>query len=56
MTGDVVHEDDSAGGSIEGLVDRLDEIEEQPLASRAPSYAELQQRLRGRLEGADAPR
>lgn len=42
--------------SIDGLVDRLELIEQQPLASRAPSYAELQERLRVRLEGGDSRR
>lgn len=42
--------------SMDGLVDRIDLIEQQPLESRAASYAELQERLRLRLEGSDSRR
>ena len=36
-----------------GLVERLDVIEEQPLASRADAYAQLHEQLRRTLEGDD---
>ncbi|SMH40617.1 hypothetical protein SAMN06295885_1836 [Rathayibacter oskolensis] len=52
MTG----QDENAESAADGLVDRLAVIEDQPLESRAASYAELQERLRARLEGADSPR
>ncbi|WP_205288700.1 hypothetical protein [Leifsonia aquatica] len=38
------------------LVERLEVIEEQPLAARADAYAQLHAELSDRLEGADAPR
>lgn len=37
----------------DGLVDRLDVIEEQPLAARADAYAQLHEQLRRTLEGDD---
>jgi len=37
----------------DGLVDRLDVIEEQPLAVRADAYAQLREQLRRTLEGDD---
>jgi len=49
-------DDDVDSAPLDGLIDRIDLIEEQPLASRASSYADLQERLRARLEGADARR
>ncbi|WP_207406265.1 hypothetical protein, partial [Rathayibacter sp. SD072] len=56
MTGDPMQDDDHGSAPLDGLVDRLEVIEDQPLATRAASYSELQQRLRMRLEGADARR
>lgn len=44
------------GSPMDGLGDRLEFIEEQPLASRAAEYAEVQEHLRARLAGADASR
>ncbi|WP_197409426.1 MULTISPECIES: hypothetical protein [unclassified Rathayibacter] len=49
-------EHETPAASIDGLVDRLESIEDQPLPTRAASYAELQERLRTRLEGGDSPR
>ena len=49
-------EDETPDTPIDGLVDRLELIEDQPLESRAASYAELQERLRARLEGGDSRR
>jgi hypothetical protein len=40
----------------DGLLSRLEVIEEQPLEARAESYAQLHEELSARLEGADAPR
>ena len=40
----------------DGLLSRLEVIEEQPLEARAESYAQLHEELSTRLEGADAPR
>lgn len=37
----------------DGLVDRLDVIEEQPLAARADAYTQLHEQLRRTLEGDD---
>ncbi|WP_348786944.1 hypothetical protein [Leifsonia sp. NPDC080035] len=45
-----------AGGVDEGLLPRLEVIEEQPLAARAEAYAQLHAELSARLEGADTPR
>jgi hypothetical protein len=46
---------DEPQGSVDegGLVDRLDVIEEQPLAARADAYAHLHEQLRRTLEGDD---
>jgi hypothetical protein len=51
-----VQQDGSEAASMDGLVDRLELVEEQPLAERAAAYSELQERLRARLEGADTRR
>ena len=40
----------------DALVERLEVIEEQPLAARADAYAQLHAELSDRLEGADARR
>ena len=40
----------------DGLLSRLEVIEEQPLEARAEAYAQLHEELSARLEGADAPR
>ena len=56
MTGDPMQDDDHSSAPLGGLVDRLELIEDQALATRAASYGELQERLRMRLEGADARR
>lgn len=51
--------DEDAGAAEraeEGLLPRLEVIEEQPLAARAEAYAQLHAELSARLEGADAPR
>ncbi|MGN6429068.1 hypothetical protein [uncultured Leifsonia sp.] len=45
-----------ADGADEGLLPRLEVIEEQPLAARAEAYAQLHAELSARLEGSDAPR
>lgn len=47
---------EQAGRADEGLLPRLEVIEEQPLAARAEAYAQLHAELSARLEGADAPR
>jgi len=44
---------DEQQSTPDGLVDRLDVIEEQPLASRADAYAQLHEQLRRTLEGDD---
>ncbi|WP_167305279.1 hypothetical protein [Rathayibacter sp. VKM Ac-2759] len=49
-------EQETPADAIDGLVDRLEVIEDQPLQSRAASYSELQERLRVRLEGGDSRR
>ena len=51
-----MHDDEHDAARLDGLVDRLELIEDQPLAMRATSYSELQERLRMRLEGADVRR
>ncbi|MCM6762454.1 hypothetical protein NB037_08490 [Rathayibacter sp. ZW T2_19] len=56
MTGDPMQDDDHGSAPLDGLVDRLELIEDQDLATRAASYGELQERLRMRLEGADTRR
>ncbi|WP_199245668.1 hypothetical protein [Leifsonia sp. AG29] len=45
--------DDASHDGEDGLVDRLDVIESQPLASRADAYAQLHEELRRALEGDD---
>lgn len=40
-------------GGEDGLVARLDVIEEQPLTARAEAYAQLHEQLRRTLEGDD---
>lgn len=40
----------------DGLLSTLEVIEQQPLADRAASYAQLHEELSVRLEGADALR
>ncbi|NQX17569.1 hypothetical protein [Rathayibacter sp. VKM Ac-2857] len=47
-------EDRASGGESVDLGDRLDDIEQSPLATRAAAYAEVQEQLRVRLEGGDA--
>lgn len=49
-------EDRASEGERVEVADRLDEIEQAPLGSRASAYAEVQEQLRVRLEGGDAPR
>jgi hypothetical protein len=44
---------DEQQATPDGLVDRLDVIEEQPLAARADAYAQLHEQLRRTLEGDD---
>jgi hypothetical protein len=44
---------DAAPEVEDGLVARLDVIEEQPLAARADAYAQLHEQLRRTLEGDD---
>lgn len=44
---------DEQQAAPDGLVDRLDVIEEQPLAARADAYAQLHEQLRRTLEGDD---
>lgn len=51
-----MQDDDHGSALLDGLVDRLESIEDQDLATRAASYGDLQERLRRRLEGADARR
>ncbi len=41
--------------SVDGLVDRIRLIEDQPLDSRAGAYAALHDELRRVLEGGDRP-
>lgn len=43
-----------ASGDMDALVSRLQVIEDQPLAQRAPAYVQLHDELRAALEGADA--
>ena len=49
-------EDRTSGSESVELGDRLDDIEQSPLASRAAAYAELQEQLRVRLQGGDSAR
>lgn len=44
-----------ASGDMDALVSRLQVIEDQPLAQRAPAYMQLYDELRSALEGADNP-
>ena len=39
---------------LDALVSRLQVIDDQPLAQRAPAYVQLHDELRAALEGADA--
>ncbi|MEO7349559.1 MAG: hypothetical protein ABIW32_06850 [Terrimesophilobacter sp.] len=41
-------------GDIDALLSRLQVIEDQPLAHRAPAFVQLHDELRSALEGADA--
>lgn len=45
---------DDASTDMDGLVSRLQVIEDQPLDARAPAYVQLYDELRAALEGADA--
>ncbi|WP_167306049.1 hypothetical protein [Rathayibacter sp. VKM Ac-2804] len=49
-------EDRASGSERVEVGDRLDDIEQSPLQSRAAAYAELQEQLRVRLEGGDSAR
>lgn len=43
----------SAEGDFDALLSRLQVIEDQPLAQRAPAFTQLHDELRSALEGAD---
>ncbi|MDR6969726.1 hypothetical protein [Leifsonia shinshuensis] len=45
--------DEPHGDDEDGLVDRLEVIEGQPLDARADAYAQLHEQLRRTLEGDD---
>ncbi|MEO6942300.1 MAG: hypothetical protein ABI238_02095 [Terrimesophilobacter sp.] len=44
----------STSDELDALLSRLQVIEDQPLAERAPAYVQLHDELRAALEGADA--
>lgn len=50
-----VHAGPPSGVASELLAARLQAIQEQDLASRAPAFVELHDEMRDRLEGGDAP-
>ncbi|WP_374007568.1 hypothetical protein [Leifsonia sp. LS-T14] len=50
---DAAQTDAAQTGGEDGLVARLDVIEEQPLTARAEAYAQLHEQLRRTLEGDD---
>lgn len=52
MTDPSEHSDVSV--DVDALLSRLQVIEDQPLADRAPAFAQLHSELRAALEGADA--
>jgi hypothetical protein len=46
--------DPNVAGDVDALLSRLQVIEDQPLAERAPAFVQLHDELRTALEGADA--
>lgn len=48
--------ENETSSETDALLSRLRLIEDQPLDSRAASFAQVHEELRARLEGGDAPR
>lgn len=46
--------DSTDRGDLDALLSRLQVIEDQPLAQRAPAFVQLHDELRAALEGADS--
>ncbi len=51
---DLRRTDSTTSDDLDALVSRLEVIEDQPLAERAPAFVHVHDQLRAALEGADA--
>lgn len=54
MADSLQHLDSIPAVDVDALLSRIQVIEDQPLAQRAPAFAQLHDELRQALEGADA--